>query len=205
MTPGPNLWRIHSDLHFLKESFGQAASFQSVATTSQAAMLRIVAHYGIWKRTKQEGGRNGNILSIHDMHSRIVSLRSRTNFPDRVIAWSKWYINSIIFNLVNNQQNIEKEYGLFLNVFMEKLVGPDGWNPESTQRVKGKVQREIVAAIKKKQHPDPQTRLRDKIKNGIPKVPRLVPPFMTGGPLPTTSWPVPPTRLLPESTVYLSS
>ena len=36
MTPGPAVWRISSDLFFLKEAFGQAASFHSVTFSAQA-------------------------------------------------------------------------------------------------------------------------------------------------------------------------
>ena len=89
------------------------------------------------------------------MHSNIEPLLSRTRFPDRVIAWTRWYDNSFIFDLVNNQTTLEKDSGIILGDLIWSMFGPDGRTPDAIKRVKGLVQRRILEAIKKKHASDP--------------------------------------------------
>ena len=177
LTPGPALWRSlgpQSDLFYLKESFGQQASFQSVTYSAQAAKLRVVAHHNMWRRAKQNCPKFGNSRSIHNMYNKIRTLRNcNPKFPDRDIAWSSWYNNSFIYNLVNNQKNLERDVGIVLNDLLESLVGPDGWTEMATEKVKGLIQRKTLEAIKKKHAPDPQVRLRHKIMRWYPISPHI--------------------------------
>jgi len=122
------------------------------------------------------------------MHSRIDTLmKVRTRFTDRVIAWSSWYTNSSIFNLANNLRETEQT-GIPFAPLLESMVGEDGWNAEAIRKSKGLIQRKFLVAIKSKHIPDPQLRLRHKIKRWYPKGttscfhPRAQPHYGIAGP-----------------------
>ena len=135
------------------------------------------------------------------MHSNIESLIRRTRFGDRIIAWTRWYYNSFIFNLVNNQRTLERDSGIKLGDLIEPMFGPEGRTPEAVQRVKGLVQRRILEAIKKKHAPDPQYRLRNKIMRWYPKGSTARTYFHPSAPPTLTDWPGLPMKMLPKSTV----
>ena len=92
MTPGPGKWRVADDLHFLKESFGQPLSFQSVIFQAKAAKLRVVARHVLWRDSKRDSEIHPQLLSIERMHSKIRSLLTTgCRYPDRVITWKTLY------------------------------------------------------------------------------------------------------------------
>ena len=188
MTSGPHAWRLPGDLFFLKEAYGQVASFHSVTFSAQAAKERVVAHHDLWRESKEGCTKFTNLISIYSMHSRIVSLlKGKTRFHDRAAAWGSWYNNSFIFNLANNHRELE-EAGIPLQPLLDSMVGPDGWTKEATRKSKGLIQRKILTAIKNKHIPDPQYRLRDKIMRWYPKGnrdsfhPRAQPRYHLAGP-----------------------
>ena len=186
MTPGAKDWRNRQDLFFLKESYGLAASFQSVHFQAQAAKLRVVAHHELWRISKRGcEGYPSQFPSISRMHQKIKHLLSFSEFPDRAIRWAGWYNNSYIFNLISNQQALAVQ-NIKLDPILRSLAGSDPWNGETRDKIRPQIQRAITAEIKKKALPDPQVRLRDKIKRWY-KIrnnthPRSVPRFSLAGP-----------------------
>ena len=150
-------------MHFLKESFGQPLSFQSVVFQAKAAKLRVAAHHFLWRDSKRGSEIFPHLLPIARMHSNIRSLLGvRCNYPDRAILWRNWYRNSYIFNLADNRRELESD-GIEFHAIIRQLQGEDEWNEDVRDRVKGQLQRTILAAIKHRALPDPQVRLRDKI------------------------------------------
>jgi len=95
-------------------------------------------------------------------------MKHHSIYTDRAMHWRSWYNNSFIYNVAKNHRDLKGE-GIDLTLILDSMVGPDGWTAEATRKSKGLIQRKILVAIKNHNIPDPQYRLRNKIRRWYPK------------------------------------
>ena len=87
-APGPCNWIFAEDMHYLRESFGQAASFLSLKDIAQAAKLRV------------------STFAITDSrlrHNSLMRCYRDTTFLDCKGEWNEWYLKPMIGNLIDNE------------------------------------------------------------------------------------------------------
>ena len=157
MTPGPGKWCMPEDLFFLKESYGQSMSFQSLQFTAQAAKLRISAHHLLHNR------QHGTLRdSIAQRSRHIKELLRNTQFTVRPAMWKGWYQNSYTLSIARNEDRLRAD-GVILEQLLSDIAGSLVWDEDACRKQRERIQRVALRAIKQVHLPDPQNRLRNKL------------------------------------------
>jgi len=160
IVPGPGeWWCTPSDLHYLKECFGQAKSFHRLGTSSAAAKLRTLHAHD----SDIRGTGDGHRLTIAQYHYKLNSLRTSTRYIDRALCWSEWYDRSHMTTLIMNKWSLEGE-GVALNQLLTDIAGsPRPWSREVRDKQKKQLQKATMIAIKRARAPDAAARIRHKL------------------------------------------
>jgi len=159
MVPGPGNWCNATDLHFLKECYGQCKSFQLLSTTSAAAKLRVLHAHD----SDIRGVGNGHRITIAQYHHKLSRLRMNTVYIHRADEWSDWYDRSHVATLMQNKYCLQSE-GVVLEELLTSIAGgPRPWSRETRTKQRKQLQKVAVTAIKQVRAPRGVDRIRHKL------------------------------------------
>ena len=144
MVPGPGNWCIASDLHRLKEHYGQSASFRSVWHNAFASGLRVSVLESI---------------QFENLHNDLQHLRRHGEHFHRFVHWREWYDAAYASNIVYMLRQAS-DIGIFPGQLYRKL--------RHTHSEAGSVlQKTLYEALLKRNGSsfyDPEARVRHKMK-----------------------------------------
>jgi len=158
MLPGPGNWFIAEDAFFLKECYGQALSFQSLAIVSQAAKLRTIHSLD----AARSQGQCDSSFSIEQLGQRLRYFLTGPVEVDRIIKWNTWYASSHVLCLLNNVQSLRAR-SITLQGCLRSIAGTEPpWEPAVVKKQRRELQRFVTKRLKVSCLPDSQNRIRNK-------------------------------------------
>jgi len=159
MVPGPGGWCNATDMHFLRECYGQSKSFQLTSTTAAAAKLRVLFSHDM--DVRHTG--NNHRLTIAQYHYRLTTSINNTPYLSRYFQWRAWYDHSHVAVLMRNKRSLEAE-GVVLEQLLAQIAGgPRPWPHKVRMKQLNQLQKAASLAIKKHRVPNGAARIREKI------------------------------------------
>ncbi len=157
LLPGPNLWIEKEDAFYLKENFGQHRSFPSIRHTAMAAQRRVLQY-----ENRENGG-----LQILSKARELRQTIGSSEHQERHALWHHWFNTSPVITLERNKLALDHK-GLSTDVLLTQAGRPvdiEERTPEKMRSVRKKFQCSTRSMISAQFQPDPEARLRHKLKS----------------------------------------
>ncbi len=150
-------WREHSDMHFLRELFGQSSSFRSLACSTSASQLRVMHTHtdAIRNRITASG------LSIQQMYEDIRYCMRDPIELDRIILWREWFLRSHVACVIGSRDHLSAQ-GILLADCLREIAGDAAipWAAEVRRKQKRDLQKVVYKKSLANMAPDPVERIR---------------------------------------------
>ena len=142
MAKGPGAWFINEDLYTLKERFGLAKSFHSLAWLALSARCRV----SCFDRACSQG-------RLRELSGRLASARGLGLRPHILVEWHEWFEGAFVLNLEQAQGYVQHVLGGMGN--LQKDMADDVFR-QNFQKV-------VYQGILEKEAPHALMRVRHKL------------------------------------------
>ena len=165
-APGPGAWVTPADLWHLREHYGLAQNFSSIAEAAQASKLRIT-----FCDNAKEGG-----LRVKEWHNRLEECARCLRFPSRQLWWQNWRGIAVPEILWQNWQSLESQ-GISGSKILAELVQKSAKThslEEAQEKARCEFQKTVRMQIRAKDRYSAHYRIRTNLERwrlaGLPRV-----------------------------------